>query len=173
VRREERSRKTCSRWSARTWGGRIESAVSDRSVGTWRPMRVMIESALRVTQVLESSRDLRSWRPLRTNWPSESPFVIDVPWARAPGTELYQLRFWAGREILRMPPTSQQPVGRVCPQRAASQLKWWIGPYVSSDALGHGANAEKLAKIAKMGIFTSWSWQQQSWPTRARASWIG
>ena len=74
---------------------RIESGPRFRSaqLAPGEQMRLTIESPLQITQVLESSPDLHAWQPLTTNSPSESPFVVDVPWVRAAGAEFYQLRF--------------------------------------------------------------------------------
>jgi hypothetical protein len=43
--------------------------------------------------LVESTPDLRSWRPQATNTPPESPSVHDLPGPLAVGAQFYRLRY--------------------------------------------------------------------------------
>lgn len=56
-------------------------------------LRLTIESPPQLTQVLESSPDLRRWEAIATNTPPISPFIVAFATDPSPGARFYRLRY--------------------------------------------------------------------------------
>ena len=60
-------------------------------------VRLTISTPLELPQILESSLDMLAWQPRITNFPSESPYAIDLPWSLPIGAEFFRLRYQVNR----------------------------------------------------------------------------